>query len=194
MAYCPEYMKKHYPLGGMARLRKMKIMNKQLLLVAILFLAFAVTGCSLIPVRQASKPEKIVISNIKRADLNDSKAIRNKMYRQYQQWKGTPYAFGGLSKEGIDCSGFVYRTYLEELGIKLPRSTKLLSKIGTKIMRDELRPGDLVFFKTGFKVRHVGIYIEKDNFLHASKKRGVMISNLKDYYWKDKYWHARRVG
>ena len=53
---------------------------------------------------------------------------------------------GGLSKEGIDCSGFVYVTYLEKFGIELPRSTKLQSQIGKEVKRSEIRPGDLVFF------------------------------------------------
>ena len=56
-----------------------------------------------------------------------------------------------------------------------------------------LEEGDLVFFKTSVKVRHVGIYIENGKFIHASTKEGVTISRLSDYYWKDKYSHSRRV-
>lgn len=120
--------------------------------------------------------------------------IKKKMYLQYQQWKGTKYSMGGLSKQGVDCSGLVYAIYREQLGIELPRSTKLQSQVGKKIDRSDLRPGDLVFFKTGFKARHVGIYIENDKFLHTSTKKGVTISKLNDYYWKDRYWYSRRVG
>ncbi len=116
------------------------------------------------------------------------------MYQQHTQWKGVKYKMGGLSKKGIDCSGFAYATYREKFGIALPRSTKLQSQVGTEIEKKQLRPGDLVFFKTGLKVRHVAIYIEDGKFLHASTKKGVMISKLNDYYWDDKYWHARRVG
>jgi len=168
-------------------------MNKRLPLAIILFLIFALTGCSLRPVGQTPSPQEMIAPNGKRADLTDSKAIKAKMYLQYRQWKGTPYAFGGLSKKGIDCSGFVYVTYLEKFGLEIPRSTKLLSKFGKEIKPSEIRPGDLVFFKITPMVRHVGIYLEKGKFLHASKSKGVMISNLGDYYWKDKYWHSRRV-
>jgi cell wall-associated NlpC family hydrolase len=166
-------------------------MKKILSFATILFLTFEATGCSLLTVRH--EPKDIIISNEKREDLDGSKTIKEKMYLQYQQWKDTKYARGGLSKKGIDCSGLVYVTYLEKLGIELPRSTKLQSQIGKEIKRSELRSGDLVFFKISVKVRHVGIYIENGKFLHASTKEGVTISSLSDYYWKNKYWHSRRV-
>jgi cell wall-associated NlpC family hydrolase len=88
----------------------------------------------------------------------------------------------------------VYITYLEKLEIELPRTTELQSRVGNEIQRSELRAGDLVFFKTSPKVRHVGMYIEEDTFLHASTKKGVKISRLSNYYWRKKYWHSRRVG
>ena len=142
-----------------------------------------------------SKPsQKLAASDEKRRQLLNEKAAKGSLYLQHDQWKGTKYKMGGLSKKGIDCSGFVYLTYSEVFGIELPRSTKLQSLIGEEIHKDQLRSGDLVFFKTGWKVMHVGIYLENNSFLHASTKRGVMISRLDDYYWKSKYWQARRVG
>lgn len=136
----------------------------------------------------------IFISNEKKAALADSRTVREKVYQQYQQWKGTKYRRGGLSKKGIDCSGLIYVTYLEKFGIALPRSTGLLSQVGKEVKRGDLRPGDLVFFKTGLKARHVGIYIENGKFLHVSTRKGVTISKLTDYYWKDRYRSSRRVG
>ena len=82
---------------------------------------------------------------------------------------------------------------LKTLGIELPRTTKFQSQIGKGIKQSELRSGDLVFFKSDAKARHVGIYIEDGKFLHTSKKTGVTISKLSNYYWKDKYWLSRRV-
>lgn len=167
----------------------------RLLACATIFLfTIAGTGCSLTPVRPAPEPRGSVAAPAERVDLADAKTVRDKLYLQYRQWKGTTYAYGGLSKNGIDCSGFVYLTYLERLGIELPRSTELLAQTGKVIKRSDLRAGDLVFFKTGFKGRHVGIYLEKGKFLHVSTKRGVIISGLGDDYWKDRYWQARRVG
>jgi len=61
------------------------------------------------------------------------------------------------------------------------------------VSRSALRTGDLVFFKTGIFIRHVGVYLERGRFLHASTSHGVMISELGDVYWKSRYWKARRI-
>lgn len=162
-------------------------MKKQSIVLSLLFGILLIIGCSSTPNNKSSvqinKPQGLV----------NSTTIKTALYQQHQQWKGTRYQWGGLSKNGIDCSGIVYLTYLEKLSTPIPRTTLDQAQIGTKIEREELRAGDLVFFKTSKKVRHVGIYIEDNKFLHASTKKGVMVSTLDDYYWKDRYWHARRV-
>jgi cell wall-associated NlpC family hydrolase len=99
----------------------------------------------------------------------------------------------GLSKDGIDCSGFVHITFKSKLGVNLPRSSDLQAELGTGINKDELQAGDLVFFKTGRTLKHVGVYLEEGRFLHASTKSGVMISHLNESYWKSAYWKARRL-
>jgi len=101
--------------------------------------------------------------------------------------------FGGMSKRGVDCSGFVYLTYRSKFGIDLPRTTDLQSSVGKKIARNNLQAGDLVFFKTGFFRKHVGIYVEDRKFMHASASRGVMVSSLDEEYWADSYWMAKRI-
>jgi cell wall-associated NlpC family hydrolase len=126
-------------------------------------------------------------------NLGNTNRVVRLLYAQFTHWKGTKYRFGGLSKKGIDCSGFVYITFKSQFGINLPRSTKLLAKIGLEIPKSELSPGDLVFFKTRKLTRHVGIYVENGKFLHVSTKKGVMISQLNNIYWKSKFWMARRV-
>ena len=112
---------------------------------------------------------------------------------QHREWKGTPYRYGGLSKRGVDCSGFVYLTYRNKFGINLPRSTEQQSRTGTPISKQQLTAGDLVFFKTGFSKRHVGIYLGNSKFLHASTSQGVTISNMNNVYWRKKYWKAQRI-
>ncbi len=128
-----------------------------------------------------------------RVDMSDAESVKKKLYGQYNQWKGIKYQIGGLSKEGIDCSGFVYATYRSEFHIVLPRSTESQAEVGKSLGRSELRSGDLVFFKTGIALRHVGIYLERGKFLHASTRQGVMISDFNDDYWKSTYWMARRI-
>jgi len=113
--------------------------------------------------------------------------------QQYKEWRGVRYREGGLSKKGVDCSGFVQLTFRKRLGKSIPRTTKALARYGKKIRRRSLRPGDLVFFKTRWKVRHVGIYYGDNMFLHASKSRGVMLSKMDDIYWGERFWQARRV-
>lgn len=166
-------------------------MKKIVPLATSIFLALAAAGCSRLPVTPEPAGR---IPHAAKVDLADSQGVKEQLYLQYQQWKGTNYKMGGLSKQGIDCSGFVYITYLEKLGIELPRTTELQSRIGKEVKRVELRAGDLVFFKTGVKVRHVGMYVENGKFLHASTKQGVTISKLTDYYWGKKFWHARRIN
>lgn len=116
-----------------------------------------------------------------------------KLYRHYNQWRGTPYRYGGLSQNGVDCSGFTYQCYKSLFNCDLPRSTQYQIKEGKRVYLGELEAGDLIFFKTGEKKRHVGIYIEEGKFMHASSSRGVTISNLKNDYWKKCYWQAKRL-
>ena len=156
----------------------------------LLFLTLPLTNCSASP---DISPGRIVDVPIgKKVDLNNSHAVKNKLYSQYKNWKGVKYRMGGLTKSGIDCSGFVYRTFRSQLGINIPRSTELQSSSGKQIDKNKLKAGDLVFFKTATKVRHVGIYIENNSFLHASSSNGVMISKLDNVYWKSKYWKSKR--
>ncbi|MCK4738418.1 MAG: C40 family peptidase, partial [Deltaproteobacteria bacterium] len=120
------------------------------------------------------------------------KEIKKRLARQVRSWKGVPYKYGGLSKKGVDCSGFVSITFKEQLGIALPRSTKLMSRIGKKIKKKHLRSGDLVFFDTG-RYNHVGIYVSDGSFIHASSSKGVTTSRLSNSYWKKHYWKSIRV-
>ena len=99
-----------------------------------------------------------------------------------------------MSRRGIDCSALVYLIYRDEMGIQLPRTTQYQAVAGKAIKRGQLRPGDLVFFRTGRRGRHVGIYLEDGKFLHASVSKGVTISHMADNYWKSRYWRARRLA
>lgn len=127
-------------------------------------------------------------------DLSNSNWVKDTLYAQYGEWRSVKYKGGGLSKNGVDCSGFVFLTYDERFAIKLPRSTDQQINIGREVPENKLIPGDLVFFKTGKSIRHVGIYIEDRKFLHASTEKGVMISSLDDQYWSRTYWKSVRVN
>ncbi len=117
----------------------------------------------------------------------------SKLYTRLDEWQGVPHRDGGMSKKGVDCSGFTYLTFRDLFNVQLPRTTSQLSHSGSPVSKGLLQPGDLVFFKVE-KGRHVGIYVEKQKFIHASKSKGVMMSRLDNPYWQQHYWQARRVG
>ncbi len=117
----------------------------------------------------------------------------DRLYQHYREWRGVRYREGGLSRQGVDCSGFVYLAYVKKFNRRIPRTTELLARSGDAVSPEELRPGDLVFFHTGWKTRHVGIYVEQGKFMHASSSRGVMMSRLDNPYWRDAWWMARRL-
>lgn len=110
---------------------------------------------------------------------------------------GAVYKPGGDNPTtGMDCSGFVKYVFGQVAGLKLPHNALAMSKISTQIDKTELRPGDLVFFKTMKNAfSHVGIYLGDNRFIHAaSSKTGVvMISHLDDPYWSTKFNGARRL-
>lgn len=127
-------------------------------------------------------------------NLRNQDAVKARLLQQYKEWYKTPYRMGGLSKKGVDCSGFTYLTFRSKLGHTIPRSTSGQVQVGTKVSRNSLRIGDLIFFHTSAFYNHVGIYLGDATFLHASTSRGVMVSNLGLEYWDSRYWTARRIS
>lgn len=113
--------------------------------------------------------------------------------KQYDYWQGTPYRLGGTSKNGIDCSALIQIIYKNAFTKNIPRTTKIQAQSGAFVTRNNLKIGDLVFFKPSGKSRHVGIYMGKNQFMHASTSKGVIISTLDNPYWKSNYWQARRI-
>jgi len=106
---------------------------------------------------------------------------------------GVPYKWGGITTKGFDCSGFVWYVF-DKNKISLPRTADVQYKKGKTVTIGNLQKGDLVFFTTYEPgASHIGIYLEKGKFIHASSSRGVMVSNLSDSYWKPRYLGARRV-
>jgi len=125
--------------------------------------------------------------------LQEKTPIKEALYDEYKKWYGVKYCYGGVSKNGVDCSALVQNIYYDAFRIKVPRTTLLQAKSGYFIKKSKIQEGDLILFKTGWKSHHSGIYIEHGNFLHTSTKHGVTISNLNNPYWRSKYWQTRRV-
>lgn len=116
-----------------------------------------------------------------------------------RDFEGTPYKYGGTTRAGMDCSGLVYSSFLQE-NIPLPRSSRDMAHKGERLSLEEVNIGDLLFFETDKNkkvINHVGLVVEVDKghifFIHSSTSKGVMISSLADNYWFDHFVMARRV-
>ena len=114
-----------------------------------------------------------------------------------EAYLGAPYRFGGIDSRGFDCSGLVYRSFMDSLKVAVPRSSNLLHTWADKISPDQMRPGDLVFFITsGPGISHVGIYVGDRQFIHAPSRgfaTGVMYSCLDEAYWRKTFAGAGRA-
>ena len=166
----------------MMRVKQMYVTLKSLLLAVTIAILTACSGSQYSAIKY-------------KGQLNDPIMVIALLSEQQYEWAGTPYRIGGQSRNGIDCSGFVQKTYMDRFDIPLPRMTKDQAKYGHFIEKEDIQTSDLAFFKTGRGPNgyHVGIYVKEDKFLHASTKGGVIYSSLNSPYWKNAHWQARRI-
>jgi murein DD-endopeptidase / murein LD-carboxypeptidase len=154
--------------------------------------------------KKSHLPSKASATNAKDAALAqkyatklnvDAAAIKNiKLYTFIEDWYAVPYKYGGKSKAGIDCSGFVIRLYNEVYQNEICCSSQTLYNQVNTIDSDQLREGDLVFFKiSSDKITHIGLYLMNQKFVHASSSKGVIISDLQEAYYKKYFYKAGRI-
>ena len=129
---------------------------------------------------------QVVLQKLSKIKSSENE-LQRKLLKSYANWKGTKYQLGGDSKEGIDCSGLTRRIYREVYGIELPRRTYEQVKIGSRIERQNLKPGDIVYFKPEGTGSHTAVYLGETLFINASTAKGVVISTLENTYW-NKYF------
>lgn len=145
------------------------------------------------PVSPDALPGK---ANIALTKLHEISNRASELAVQALSMLGINYRYGGTSPEtGLDCSGLVRYVFKEAWGTDLPRTSAEISRVGEKIDKVDLQPGDLVFYNTlrrGFS--HVGIYLGDRKFIHSPSAGGqVRIEDMDVAYWKKRFNGARRI-
>lgn len=112
-----------------------------------------------------------------------------------ESYLNTPYRYAGMSRKGVDCSGFVCLVFNQLNHTKLPHSSKRMSHFGREVSLQQAQAGDLVFFKGGLfgSINHVGILMNEKKFAHASVKCGVIYSSLDENYYREHFAQLRRI-
>lgn len=153
------------------------------IVVAVLFIG-SMSGC-------ASKPDIAPLSSPGPGPMT---VLERRIWDNVRDWQGAPYLWGGVTANGIDCSAFVQTIYRRTFGIDLPRTTAEQVHVGVPVAWDRVDAGDLVFFLSPDRSRHVGIYLRNRMFVHATKSGGgVKVSRLDDAHWRSIFWTARRI-
>ena len=145
------------------------------------------------------EPEEVVEEEVASAPSAANNSLADQIIAYGKQFLGTPYSWGGTNlKRGVDCSGFVYAV-MKDHGVYLSRSSRDQIHNGTRVSKDNLQKGDLVFFDTtgpnNGAISHVGIYMGDGQFIHSSsgKQWGITISSLSEAYYIRTYVGACRV-
>ena len=119
--------------------------------------------------------------------------LQNALLKSFENWKGTRYAFGGDSSRGIDCSALTRRVYREVFSFELPRVTKDQIKVERHVSRNNLKPGDILYFRPDGKYNHTAVYLGNSLFINASSSKGVILSSMEHSYWSKYFVHGVRV-
>ncbi len=113
-----------------------------------------------------------------------------------ENWYGTRYRMGGADKSGIDCSAFVQTFMMFMYNVSMPRTSREQYLQCDRILKNDLQEGDLLFFRTHRKkgITHVGVYLRNNKFVHASTSSGVMISDMNEAYFTQRFASAGRIS
>ncbi len=167
-----------------------------LLVIMVWCSAIVIAGCTGYPRFRSDGPAEAssrpASAQQEEASFTTSEYVRLGLI--LQSYLGKPYAGHSAYEPGIDCSLFTREVFKTFGKMQLPRTAAEQFRNGHPVGRNELRYGDLVFFKTdGASISHVGVFLGYDNFIHASSSRGVIISGIDESYWARSYAGARRV-
>ncbi|HEY4322499.1 MAG TPA: NlpC/P60 family protein [Mucilaginibacter sp.] len=173
---------------------------KKITILIVLFLSFVAaqaqtkatsTPADVKPTDDQESLAKDYLSQIMGVALSATSNM--KLFHFVYDWIGTPYRFGGNSRKGIDCSAFTKELYSEVFNEDIMRNSRDIFSMVTPVAKEELKEGDLVFFKIhSRRISHMGIYLGNNRFAHACSK-GVTISSLDDAYYKHYFYRGGRM-
>ncbi|HQZ01827.1 MAG TPA: C40 family peptidase [Thauera sp.] len=145
----------------------------------------------------ASEPARDAVkASSSLSTLDEYGSAAEQLVDQALEYLGVRYRLGGTSPDtGLDCSGLVLNVFRNAIGFDLPRTAAEMSRLGDKIGRQDLKPGDLVFFNTMRRAfSHVGIYLGNGKFVHAPSSGGkVRVEAISTTYWSKRFNGARRL-
>jgi lipoprotein Spr len=174
-------------------------MKKTILTIALFFSVLAAQAqTKTVPNQPTDKPvdeqeslAKDYLSQIMHVAVSATSNM--KLFNFVYDWIGTPYRFGGNTKKGVDCSAFTKQLYDQVFNLDIKRNSRDIFSMVSPISKDDLKEGDLVFFKIHSRsISHIGIYLGNSRFAHASLK-GVAISSLDDAYYSRYFYKGGRV-
>ncbi|MDO5979812.1 C40 family peptidase [Flavivirga spongiicola] len=176
--------------------------------IFILLIIVSFTSCkSSKRARSKKQTSTTIISKKSKKETANYKAKSSKKVSKAEnivdyskQFKGVRYKWGGTTKSGMDCSGLVFESF-RAYDVILPRISRDMAKKGHKIPLKKTQEGDLLFFKTSknrrHRINHVGLIIKSKtgdiSFIHATTRKGVIVSKLSENYWKSAFVEARRI-
>lgn len=145
--------------------------------------------------KTSSGKETAVKTSVDVLRLDTVSPIFKPLFTEVNSWMGTPYGYGLKEKsKGTDCSGFTQEIYRTVYRTALGRSAEAQAAESMEIRKEDLQPGDLVFFKIqGNRISHVGLYLGNQKFVHATVGAGVMVNDLNEKYYAERYARSGRV-
>lgn len=148
--------------------------------------------------QKEKEKQDVAIAKTKKSSKKEYNSRRTNVVESAKEFLGTPYRYGGMNANGLDCSGLTFTSF-KEVEIELPRTSIAQSEEGRKVKKAKAKPGDLIFFKTSRKntINHVGIVTENTDgeikFIHASTSSGVVISSLLESYYERAFAKIKRI-